>query len=254
MIPIVNVPAVPVHSEFVCPIDGRNINFSFPGDPQGSFSEALADALLNEWAGEAECLIDLHGGDIREMVSRFTVAPLIGDPAFDNRTLELAAAFAPDILVTLTPDQSLRQNARSCCGRVQQRRYAAFAEAGGNGLIDEASVSFQVDGVLRIAALLGMIESAPPLPAREPVMVDQYHWVVAGDAGWCVYRAEPGQAIARGQTLAEIFNYAGCSIGIISSPAAGHVLWRCTHPLVTAETQLFGIGAAGMKGQERNAA
>ena len=38
ILPILNLPAVPVRSQYVCPIDGKNINFSFPGHKEGSFS------------------------------------------------------------------------------------------------------------------------------------------------------------------------------------------------------------------------
>src|SRR3546814_3561237 len=56
-----------------------------------SFSEALADALLNEWAADADVLIELHGGDLCEDVAPFTVLQLTGDARFrsEEHTSEL---------------------------------------------------------------------------------------------------------------------------------------------------------------------
>src|SRR5262249_45034685 len=53
IIPIVNLPAVPLRAQYVCPLDDKNINFSFPGRPDGTFAEAIAWALLEDWARDA---------------------------------------------------------------------------------------------------------------------------------------------------------------------------------------------------------
>jgi predicted deacylase len=49
ILPILNIPGLYEHAQSICPIDGKNINFSFPGNPNGSFSEALAHALVTDW-------------------------------------------------------------------------------------------------------------------------------------------------------------------------------------------------------------
>ncbi len=244
IMPVANLPALPYRSQHVCPIDDKNINFSFPGASDGTFSEALADALLNEWAADADCLIDLHGGDLCENVARFTVAPMIGDPAFDDVNFALAAAFEPEIIVKLQPDQ-LNKPGRSCSGRARQRKHAAFAEAGANGLIDERSVRFHRDGVLRVAGLLGMIETEKATPEHEPFVANEYHWVQAEVDGWCSYSVEPGESVVSGQVIAAISDYSGNILRRVAAPADGRVLWRCTHAVVEATTDLFGVASAG---------
>src|SRR5262245_26833208 len=177
IIPIVNLPAVPVRSQYVCPLDDKNINFSFPGRPDGSFSEAIAFALLEDWAKDADCFVDLHGGDLCENVSHFTVCQTIGDNAFDERNMALAQCFDAEIVARLDPS-FLDKPARSCTGRARRRQHAAFAEAGRIGLIEERNVSYHFEGVLRIAKLLGMIEEAPPKKLK-PVVIDRYLWIPA---------------------------------------------------------------------------
>jgi predicted deacylase len=242
IMPVVNLPALPLRSQHICPIDQQNINFSFPGTPTGSFSEALADAILHEWSQNADCLIDLHGGDLCETVARFTVAATIGDRRFDDFNLALARAFDPDIIVQLPPEASSAPG-RSCSGRAGLRRHAAFAECGSNGLLDDASVAFHVAGVLRVAHLLGISATAPPPSGREPALVQTYHWVTADVAGWCRYMTEPCARVSRGQPIAEVLDYGGTVLSRIPAPDDGIVLWRCTHPVVSAGSDLFGIGA-----------
>ncbi len=241
LMPLANPPALPGRCEYICPVDGKNINFTFPGSPEGTFSEALCDALLNEWADDADCLVDLHGGDLCEEVAHFTVAPTIGDADFDAFNLQLAQAFDPQIVVTLPPTQ-LEQPGRSCSGRARQRRHAAFAEAGAHGLVDETSVRFHVNGVLRIAHLLGMIPEAPPTSST-PYLADEYHWVQSRVEGWFRPAVEAGVSVEKNQTIATIHDYSGQMLQEVISPATGFILWRWTHASVLVNGSLFGIAA-----------
>jgi predicted deacylase len=241
IMPVVNLPALPLRSQHVCPVDQRNINFSFPGSPTGTFSEALADALLSEWAHDADCLVDLHGGDLCETVARFAVAATIGDAEFDDFNLALAKAFDPEIIVRVPTGAA--EAGRSCSGRARLRQHAAFAECGSNGLLDEASVEFHVAGVLRIAHLLGITPSSPRRSEQRPVVASAYHWLAADVAGWCRYDVEPGERVERGQTVAEIADFGGAVLSRLAAPADGVVLWRCTHPVVSIGSDLFGFGA-----------
>ena len=240
IIPIVNLPAIPLRSQYVCPLDDKNINFSFPGRAGGSFSEANAFALIEDWARDALCFIDLHGGDLCENVSHFTVCQTIGDSAFDKRNLELAQCFDAEIIARLDPT-FLDQPARSCTGRARRRQHAAFAEAGRIGLIEEENVAYHFEGVLRVANLLGMIAEAPP-KHREPVIIDRYLWIPAPADGIYRYAIEPGQKVGKGTLLATVENTYGDKIASVTAPEDGHVLWRITHALATKDSFVVGLG------------
>ena len=242
IMPVVNLPALPLRSQHVCPVDQRNINFSFPGTASGSFSEALADAILREWSHDADCLVDLHGGDLCETVARFTVAATTGDQRFDAFNLALAQAFDPQIIVQLPPETS-HVAGRSCSGRARLGRHAAFAEGGSNGLLDDASVVFHIEGVVRVAHLLGITDTSPPRSDRRPTVVRDYHWLTADADGWCRYTVNPGMRVSRGQMVADIADYGGRILSCLMAPVDGIVLWRCTHPVVSVGNDLFGIGA-----------
>jgi uncharacterized protein len=47
-VPIVSLESFRRRSPFVVPVDGKNLNRSFPGDPSGSYTDALAWAIRTE--------------------------------------------------------------------------------------------------------------------------------------------------------------------------------------------------------------
>lgn len=240
IIPIVNLPAVPVRSQYVCPIDDKNINFSFPGRPDGSFSEALAYALLNDWASDADCFADLHGGDLCEEVSHFMVVQRTGDQAFDQRNLAIAQCFDAAIIASIDPSH-MDQPARSVTGRAKRRQFAAFAEAGRIGLIEEANVAYHLNGLLRLLHHFGMTDNAPA-KTREAQIITRYHWIPAPVDGFFRYHIEPGQKVAKGQLLATAENTYGEEIARVSAPEEGHILWRITHALSPKDSFIVGLG------------
>jgi hypothetical protein len=239
IIPLVNQPAYGLFTEYTCPIDGKNIQFTFPGNPCGSFSEALCDAIQNEWAADVDCYIDLHGGDLRENVSKFVMFQRTADPAFNMRAELLARCFDAEIVMGL-PQRLMEQNGRAATAFAREGRIALTTEAGANGIRDEASIAFHVDGVLNVAHQLGMIERKPRFE-RARVLCHDYLWVKTPVTGELYATFEPGDAVEEGQDLGAIHNLFGQRVGQLQAPAAGLVLWRLTHPTVVAGIPVLGL-------------
>src|SRR5688500_18360571 len=59
-LPLIDVPAFLPLSPFVCPIDNKNPNRCFPGDPNGTFTEVMNDAIFRAVIQPADALVDLH--------------------------------------------------------------------------------------------------------------------------------------------------------------------------------------------------
>ena len=242
IIPIVNLPAIPERSQYVCPLDNKNINFSCPGRGDGTFAEAMAYAILNDWAADADVLVDLHGGDLCETVSHFMVVQCTGNAAFDQRALTHARCFDAELIVRLSPSH-MQTAGRSCTGRALRKQDAAFAEAGRIGLIEERNVEFHLEGVLRLAHQLNMIPSAPPC-RREPVIADDYLWVPAPDDAFYRYRVEAGQKVGKGMVLAIGENTYGNRVAEVLAPADGYILWTITHALVQKHSFIMGLAVS----------
>ncbi len=243
ILPVLNLPALAARNVLVNPIDGKNINFCFPGNPNGSFSEVLAESILNEWAADAICLVDLHGGDFGEEVSRFNLYQRTGDDEFDQKALELAKLFDADFISALGPEY-LQRPGRSISYRAQQRRFAAFAEAGVGGIVDEASVRYHFDGVLRIASHFGMVPAGdvPPLTPNTPTVLADYTRVSTSRSGWCRILVKSGEKVHADQVVAQVVNFYGELLEEIRTPHTGWVLWTQTAPVVDESNDILGLG------------
>jgi uncharacterized protein len=241
ILPIVNLPALYQYTQYDCPIDGRNINFTFPGQPGGTFSEALCHALLFDWAREATVHMDLHGGDLRERVSHFVMYQRSRAAADDQRREALAHAFDADLIVGFKPSL-MSSPGRAITALAAVGRDAVMSEAGSNGVVDENAVHFHVGGVLNVARSLGMIDGPPSAAARRQVVCGEYLWVECPAEGLVRLFVEVGQPVAAGQLLGVVRNPFGAEVGRIQAPADGHVLWCVTHPVLRARDFVLGLG------------
>jgi len=242
IITLLNTEAWAPRAIGVTPTDGKNINFCFPGDPDGTFSEQLAFDILEHWSRDSACLVDMHGGDLGEDLMQYSICQMTGDAAFDERALQVAKSFDADVVVALGPPY-LNGKGRSVTGLAKSRRLGGFAEAGMGGLIGEEHVQMHFNGVLRLAELFGISPEGRAAPnIKNQQILDGYTWLPCPMTGWAEMLVRAGDTVTSGQVVARIADMAGArSVDVLASNS-GVVLWCDTHPAVTAGSNIAGIG------------
>lgn len=240
ILPIVNLPALYYHTEYNCPVDGKNINFTFPGDPEGSFTEALCHALLFEWAEDAVLHVDLHGGDLRERVAKFVMYQRTGERTGDTFREKCARCFDADLVVGFEPT-CMDQPGRALTALAKVGRNGVMSEAGANGIVDELSVRYHMDGVLNLTRYLGMVDGPLAPHVRGQVLCQDYAWVKSPADGFLRVFVEPGQYVIAKQLLGIVRDHFGRETGQVIAPTSGYVLWRMTHPVLCAGDSVLGL-------------
>jgi predicted deacylase len=241
ILPILNMPGLYEHAQSICPIDGKNINFSFPGRRDGSFSEALAACIIDEWSAGADVFVDLHGGDLREDVAKFVMCQLTGDVTFDSRTRELARCFDADLVVEFQTGQT-SNTGRAINALPTRGRYGVMSEAGANGRIDEDSVAFHLNGVLEIARFLGLVGGVRVPRGRANRTLRGYEKIHSPATGRFYRDVDVNAQVAKGQRIAVIDDLFGTRIAEMRAPLPGRVVMTVTHGIVEAGEMVFGIG------------
>ena len=102
-----NLPAFRARSMYVCPIDGVNVGRVFPGSSSGTYSEFIASTIWEEVVGEAEYVLDLHGGDLIEDLTQYVGYYITGDKKLDEKTKAFALAFGAQNIVARQSQKDL---------------------------------------------------------------------------------------------------------------------------------------------------
>lgn len=220
-VPVVNMRMFDSRTGFVSPLDGVNLNKVAPGRYDGSISEILASVLLDEVIGRASHHIDLHAGDLGEMLLPFAGYALTGNRELDAQGETLARLYSPKLISLSTPSGTIPPFADGLAFAATLRGVVSiFAESGGNGTLEESDVQVHLDGVENVMRYLRMVpgDAAPPGPR---VSARDRKVVRATRAGLLRLHVAIGDEIVAGQEVAEICNVFGEVVERVRSSGDG---------------------------------
>jgi predicted deacylase len=213
---IVAVPVVSMHmfasrTGFVSPIDGLNLNKVAPGD-DGSISEILVKVLLDDVIAKCRYHVDLHAGDLGEMLLAFAGYPMTGDADLDREGEALARLFSPR-LISLSRDGATIPPFPGSIVHSATRKgvVSILAESGGNGTLEEADVQVHVHGVMNLMRYLGMVDGVPVVP-KSQIRATGRAITRATRSGLLRLRAAIGDTIADEQQVGEICDVFGRTV------------------------------------------
>jgi uncharacterized protein len=239
-VPIIDVPAFLSRSPFVCPIDNKNPNRFFPGNPNGTFTEVMDDALFRAVIQSSDALIDLHGGDMVEALVPFTVYAVSGNEAVDSASEAMARAMGLPYLVQNRPTPGglggMTIHAAAAAGIP-----AIIPEAGSCGLLTEPETQMLIDGVENVMRHLGVLEG-PVKEMPAPIEVQAFTWLFAPVEGLWYPSATVGDAVTKDQAVGLIANIFGDPLAEVIAPHDGDVLFVTTSPAMREGGVLLAVG------------
>lgn len=221
-VPVANLRMFESRSPFVSPLDGLNLNKIAPGNADGSLSQVLAQVLLEEVIGPATVHIDLHGGDLGETLMPFAGYARTGRAEQDALGEELARLYSPTLVSLAGPAGLVPPFPDGIAHAASHRGVVSiFAEAGGNGTLDDGDVQIHLTGIRNVMRRLGMIDGAPEPPPGPRVLARERVLVRATRAGLLRLKVRIGDTIAAGQEVAEVCNLFGEVVERVRAPGAG---------------------------------
>lgn len=169
IISALNTPAV-LAGNRVSPLDGKNMNRCFPGQPQGTVTEQIAYYTNSVLYPMADAVMDLHsGGSSLEMVPSGLIQ-LCGDAGIDKQTTDAVVAFdAPLSVIHGVPGD---KRTSSYCA-VAQGKPMIGSELGSGGGVSIEGLAVTERGVFNALNHFGVVGDdlrQPPFERRTQLL------------------------------------------------------------------------------------
>ena len=233
MVHIANMPSFLGRTIYYSPADGKNLNRMYPGDPEGSISQRIADLLTTEVIDQADYLVDLHGGDGNEALRPFVYMPVTGDAAFDAKIEGLAVAFGLDHIVMDTGPQHASGPSLFTDQTALERGIPAITtETGQSGSNDAYWVALAEQGVWNVLRHLDMI-TEDEVPNTGITWLSDYKVINSPQSG--IFRAltQDGSVVTEGAVLGVLLDFFGDELTTIRAPFSGVVNYVISTPPVS---------------------
>ena len=232
LVHIANMPAFLGRTIYYSPVDGKNLNRMFPGDPDGSISQRIAYILTTQVIDQANYLIDLHAGDGNEALRPYVYMPVTGNAVFDSKIEGLAVAFGLDHIVVDTGPQHAKGPSLFADQTALERGIPAITtETGKSGSNDPYWVGLAETGIWNVLRHLDMIAEDEVVNTGITWLSD-YRVIESAHSG--IFRAvtKDGYSVAEGAVLGVLLDFFGDELTTIRAPFAGVVNYVISTPPV----------------------
>jgi predicted deacylase len=237
--PVVNLPAFWARSPFVVPLDGKNLNRSFPGNVGGTAAQRIAAAVTERLIQGSDYLVDLHAGDLPEALEPFV---LYDASPVERQARDLALAYGLGHLVR-QPTQGRTVAGSTSAAAADLGIPAITAESGERGILDRNAVDRHLRGLRNVLRHLGLVPGDVTV-FDPPAEHEGWIWIRADDAGWWQPAVEPGTPVAGGGLLGTVSPLVGGTPVRVTAPASGVPLFITSSPAVSADGLLLGLALA----------
>ena len=234
---VANPAAFAARSIYVDPLDGKNLNRVFPGDPAGTASQRLAHWIHDAVMTGSDAFIDMHCGDMNEALVPFNGIEETGDAGIDDRARAMAAAYGLAYLV-VGPLPGSTTTAATALGMP-----ALLAEVGGQGLWPATDVERHAAGLRRTLAMLGLRDGSGDPPAGAQRRLGSDVWLRSGTTGFWHPAVAVGDTVRPGDRVGEVQDAFGAPLEVVTASAGGVVLFLVTSLAMNVGDPLLALGS-----------
>ena len=162
---LVLMPAANVHAvsagKRTSPVDSRNFNRVFPGDPTGTITQQIAAFINDHLMPEADAFLDLHsGGSSLDIIPSAIIEPT-GDAALRQKNIDAVLAFGAPMTVVISNLGEPRTATAAAC---RAGLVTVGTEMSGGGTVSIDALGICRRGVRNVLVHLGVLDEKHASP------------------------------------------------------------------------------------------
>ncbi|MEJ8569132.1 succinylglutamate desuccinylase/aspartoacylase family protein [Elongatibacter sediminis] len=217
IVTVANVPGFLGRCEVQCPVDGQNLNRLFPGSATKDYTDHLASVIYENCVRDADCVLNIHGGDIFEELVPYTGIGRTGNAQVDERCRELGRAYGlPFLLESGSPPGAVAGGSSLNQAAQADGITSILAESGGRGLLEEEFVETHLRGMRNTLKWMDMLDGDLELPNEVRELTTDF-WRISSE-GICYPEQAIGDRVREGQRIGEVKDWFGDTVEELIAP------------------------------------
>jgi len=204
----------------ISPMDGKSLNSVFPGDPNGTATEVLADYLFQELVVRSDYHIDLRGGDLAESHLIHSIHPSNASGPVNRVSEEMSRACGFEYF------QSREVAPRSLVYEAAQAGVPSIITQCGLGYKtqpEEDFINSHIQAVTNNLKHLGMLDGSLEVHSNPRELSPDFDQLRATTCGVFQGIADQGDILERGQLIGRVTALDGSVLEELHSPIDGVV-------------------------------
>ena len=226
IVPFMNTPAFHAGRR-TSPIDKGNLNRSFPGKPDGSVTEKIADYFNRTLLPLADIVLDIHSGGRTLDFLPFAASHVLPDPEQQARCEAGMRAFnAPYSMRMLELDAGAMYDTAA----ERQGKTFVTTELGGGGSSSARSVAIAERGVRNLLVHAGIVQGEVQL--AESIMLDMPDgdcFIASEHDGLLEMCRDLGDTVKKGDVIARVYDATRTGVAPVEYRAARSGLLAARH-------------------------
>ncbi len=163
-LPAINVPAV-LAGRRTSPVDGLNLNRTFPGDPAGTITQQISAYVSDVVMPLAQAYVDLHSGGSSLNILPSAIIEPAPDPVHRKRNIDAVLAFDAPLTVVI---DNLGEPRTSTATSVRAGLTTVGTEMAGAGTVSLDALAICRRGVRNVLGHFGVLPPTGETPEARP--------------------------------------------------------------------------------------
>jgi len=255
IVPVVNMPVLQFRTPMfaltksLSPIDGKDINELFPGNPNGTVSDILVHKLFHDVILASDLHVDLRGGEITESHLMHTIY-LEGFGNLTTTAKQMAAVFGLPYII-FEPEYA---RPGPLVYEAMARGIPSIVSESGLGFNPqprEEEVAGHVSGVLNLLKHFGMLPGEVKRPKQQRFLLPDRIELAAPATGIFKHIPDQGDVVRAGEPLGKITDLDGSVLADVRAPEDVIVHEMMPRRLVSKGDRIYHLARLGPPVLER---